>query len=411
MKRNLQHTVLLTFILTIAGIFNPVYSTEVLPLKEKAVKVGCMFPLAGPGGLYGRDSVVAIKMALSDLKKSKEYVYPDIEVLFGDTRSKSHRAVQIARNFIKKDKVDFLCGVVSSQIALAVTEIALENKVFFIGTDHASPSLINESLHPYYFRVNNGTRQSMRAGAKYIKVNFNKKKKLKIAFIGPDYEYGYQAWDDLRLFLKAQGVQFEVVGEFWPKLFETDYSIYIHEINKSKADIVVNGHWGQDLVTFIKQAKSLGLFDQSQVMNFDTGGNYETLAEMGDEMPLGIVLSARHHVNWPDTKANRDFVNTFYEKAGRYPSYAAEGAYSGIIAIGEALRLSNDVNNKQAIQKAFENLVVNLPEDPKGFSSRMDPKTHQMIQAQAIGRTILNNEYGPAKVLLGDWFVYMPKSD
>ncbi|GAA0416082.1 ABC transporter substrate-binding protein [Cocleimonas flava] len=409
MKRKVAHIFLLIISVTILGIFNPVYSAEASPLDKETVKVGCMFPLAGPGGLYGRDSLIAIKMALADLKSSKKYDYPDIDVLFGDTRSKSHRAVQIARNFINKDKVDFLCGVVSSQIALAVTDISRENKVFFIGTDHASPSLINESLHPYYFRVNNGTRQSMRAGAKYIQSNFKTKKKLKIAFIGPDYEYGYQAWDDLRFFLKEQRFNFEVVGEFWPKLFETDYSIYIHEINRSKPDIVINGHWGQDFVTFIKQAKPLGLFDQSQVMNFDTGGNYETLAEMGDEMPLGIILSARHHVNWPETKANRDFVNGFYERAGRFPSYAAEGAYAGIIAIGEALRIAKGVKDKKALQLALENLVVNLPEDPKGFSSKMDPKTHQMMQAQAIGKTILNNDYAPAKVLLGDWFVFMPE--
>ncbi|MGH1426414.1 MAG: ABC transporter substrate-binding protein [Arenicella sp.] len=390
------------------------FSVESLGLAKagindgEVVKVGCLFPLAGPGGLYGRDSVAAVKMALADLESSKKS-YPAIEVLFGDTRSKSLRAVQIARNFIKDDQVDFLCGVVSSQIALAVTEIAKENEVFFIGTDHASSSLVNESLHPFYFRVSNGTRQSMLAGAKYIRENFAKEKRLKIAFIGPDYNYGYQAWDDLRYFLDKEGVSFDIVGEFWPKLFETDYSIYIYELKNSKPDIVVNGQWGQDLVTFIKQAKPLGLFNASQVMNFDAGGNYATLAEMGEDMPIGMVLSARHHVNWPDTKENRNFVKTFKEKVGRYPSYAAQGAYSGIISIAEALRVTEGDKSKEKLKQALENLTVKLPEDPEGYSSKMDALTHQMIQAQAIGKTELNNQYKPAKVLLGDWFIYTPK--
>ncbi len=377
--------------------------------SSDAVKVGCLFPMAGSGGLYGRDSVEAIKIALDDLKSSTEFVYPELDILFGDTRSKSLRAVQIARNFIKDDQVDFLCGVVSSQIALEVTEIARENEVFFIGTDHASPRLVNEALHPFYFRVNNGTRQSMQAGAKYIKEHYKEGRNLKIAFIGPDYDYGYQAWDDLRYFLRQEQVRYDIVGEFWPKLFETDYSIYIHALNQRKPDIIVNGHWGQDLVTFIKQAKPLKLFENAQVMNFDAGGNYATLVEMADDMPLGLVLSARHHVNWPPTKANRAFVNTFYDRVGRYPSYAAQGAYSGIIAIAEAVRLTKNSRNKEDVRRVLENLVVTLPEDPKGFSSRMDPATHQMLQAQAIGKTVLNSNFLPARVLLGDWFIHYPE--
>ena len=372
------------------------------------VKVGCLYPLIGPGGLYGRDSVAAIKIALDDLKNSTQYDYPTLEVLLGDTRSKSLRAVHIARGFIKDDNVDFLCGVVSSKIALEVTEVAKENEVFFIGTDHASPRLIDEMLHPYYFRVSNGTRQSMQAGAKYIKQNYSHKPNLKIAFIGPDYDYGYQAWEDLRFFLQKEKVPFEIVGEYWPKLFETDYSIYVHELNASQPDIVVNGHWGQDFVTFIKQAKPLGLFDNANIMNFDAGGNYATLVAMGDDMPIGLVLSARHHVNWPETEKNRHFVETFRERVGRYPSYAAEGAYAGIIAIAESVRLASNKNDKDQIRHNLENLVVNLPEDPAGFSSHMDPVSHQILQVQAIGKTVLNHEYKPAKVLLGDWFIHFP---
>lgn len=378
------------------------------PLKVRPIKVGCLFPLAGPGGLYGRDSVAAIQIALEDLRGSTK-AYPLLEVSIGDTRSKLLRAVQVARSFIKEDRVDFLCGVVSSQIALAVTEIAKENQVFFIGTDHASPRLVNDALHPYYFRVSNGTRQSMQAGAKFIRSRFGVEQRLRLAFVGPDYSYGYQAWEDLRYFLRQERVKFEVVGEFWPKLFENDFSGYIYSLVDRKPDIVINGQWGQDLVTFIKQAGPLGLFEQTQVMNFDAGGNYATLAELGQDMPLGLVLSARHHVNWPETNANQSFVNRFYERVGRYPSYAAQGAYSGIIAIAEALRQIDDLSDKQAIRHALENLQVNLPEDPDGFASHMDPQSHQMLQVQAIGTTVRNTDYPPAKVMLGDWFIHFPE--
>lgn len=373
--------------------------------EADGIKVGCLYPLTGPGGRYGRDSVAAIRLAEDRLKAEG---YPDISFSVRDTRSKSLRAIQIARSFIEKDNVDFLCGVVSSGVALAVTEVARTKGVFFIGTDHASPRLVEEALHSYYFRVNNGTRQSMWAGARYIAENHAVSGELRVAFIGPDYDYGYQAWDDLKRFLHANRIRFKPVAELWPKLFEDDYSIYIHALMESRPDIVVNGHWGPDLVTFVKQAKSLGLFETTEFMNFDAGGNYEVLAELGSEMPLGLVLSARHHNNWPDTAENSRFVDAFRQRYGRYPSYAAQGAYAGVLAIAEAVRQAGGVANKSRLKSALENLRLKLPEDPDGYHSYMDPLRHQMMQVQAIGKTRPDDRFLPARVMLGDWSVYYP---
>ncbi|WP_051927575.1 ABC transporter substrate-binding protein [Ruegeria halocynthiae] len=386
-----------------------VLTAQAVMAQPGAVRVGCLFPLTGPGGLYGRDSAIAVQMAKDHLQALAPSDYPQLDISIEDTRSKALRSVQIAKSFIQDSKVDFLCGVVSSSIARAVSAEALRSRTFFIGTDHASPSLVTDDLHPYYFRVSNGTRQSMFAGAQYIAENHQlPDRPLRIAFIGPDYEYGYQAWDDLRAFLDQRGVSYEVAGEFWPKLFETDYTVYLQQLSTSDLDIVVSGHWGLDLVTFVKQATQFDLFEQAQFMNFDAGGNYEVFAGLGNDMPLGLVLSARHHVNWPPTGQNRDFVQQFYERAGRYPSYAAQGAYAGILAIAEAVRVAGGTKDKGRLRLALESLELSLPEDPQGFKSRMDPATHQLLQVQAIGHTVFNNTYPPATVQLGDWSIYHP---
>lgn len=53
------------------------------------VNIGCLYPLTGPAGLYGRDSVVAIKMAQDFIKQSQRFSNLDVRVKIGDTRSKS----------------------------------------------------------------------------------------------------------------------------------------------------------------------------------------------------------------------------------------------------------------------------------------------------------------------------------
>ncbi len=377
--------------------------------QTQSVNVGCLYPLTGPDGLYGRDSVIAIQMAKEYVHSRVSEGYPLLDVMIEDTRSKSLRSVQIAQKFIEENQADFLCGVVRSPIARAVSKVAKMHETFFIGTDHASPTLVTEALHPYYFRVSNGARQSVLAGAKYIAEHYpSKEAPLKIAFIGPDYEYGYQAWDDLRAFLTKEGVQFQIAGEFWPKVFETDYTLYIQQLLKSDVDIVVSGQWGLDVVTFVRQASQQKLFQQMQFMNFDAGGNYEILAELGSDMPTGLVLSGRHHLSWPPSEQNAKFVQDFYERAGRYPSYAAQGAYTGILAIAEAVRQAGGKADKDKVRAALRNLRLKLPEDPEGFQSFMDPKTHQLMQVQAIGKTMVNNEYPPAAIQLGEWRIYYP---
>lgn len=383
-------------------------------LQPQTISVGCLFPMSGPGAHYGEDSVEAIRLAEEDIQRWREQSpqhYPPLHIHIGDTKSKPLRAIQLSRKFIDQDKVSFLCGGVSSSVALAVTKVARDRQVIFVGTDHASPQLVEEARHPYYFRMSNGTRQSMLAGAKYIAQHYRSRSSsvpLRIAFIGPDYDYGYRAWDDLRYFLQQRNIRFSVATELWPKLNEKDFSLYIDALEDTKPDVLVSGHWGKDFVNLIRQLKGRSLLENTVLMNFDAGGNYDTLAELGDDMPLGLVLSARHHVNWPETQENQHFVQRFFQRTGRYPSYAAQGAYAGILAIAQVVAKTGGIYNQASLLEHFKQLRLKLPEDPDGFESYIDPQSQQIMQVQAIGTTIKADGFSPAKVMLGQWKAYYP---
>jgi branched-chain amino acid transport system substrate-binding protein len=377
------------------------------PLSTATVEIGCMFPMTGRGALYGHDSVAAIEMAVHEINVAGGAAGRRVRVHFADSQSKPAFAVSIARRFIDDIKVHFLCGVVSSSVGLAVSEVARERRTIFIGTDHASSRLTIENAHPYYFRVSNNAYQSMAAGALWLSELKRARGWHTIAFIGPDYEYGRGMWADLRSKLADLGITHEVVGDLWPKLYEPEFDSYIAELKRLKPDVIVNGHWGGDFVAFVRQAQAHGLFDVSAVFaNFDAGGNYEVLAALGDEMPLGLVLSARHHVNWPDTARNRRFVETFKARTGRFPSYAAQGAYAGILAIAKAVEAVGNPDDTTALIKALEGMELELPEDPDGFRSRIDPASHQIIQMQAIGTVVRDARFPPATALLGNFQVY-----
>lgn len=374
--------------------------------QEKEILIGAMFPLTGRAGVYGMDSIAAMEMAIEEINAKGGAAGYKIKYVNTDDKSKPDFAVTVAKRYISEDKAHFLFGIISSAVGLAVTEVSKQNKKIFIGTDHAATDLTVENLQPYYFRVSNSTYQSMAAGALYLQELQKTKPWTTIAYIGPDYAYGHSQWDELRFCLDRLGVKYKVVGEYWPKLYEPDYTSYITSLAKDAPDILVSGFWGGDTVAFIKQATPFGLFDKSLYFHPDAGGNYELLSAMGDELPPGLVLSARHHNNWPDTAENKTYVKKFFERTGRYPTYAAEGAYAGVYFIAEAVKKVGNPDDADALVKAMEGLKLKLPEDPEGFTSSMDPKSHQMVQVQAIGVVKENKDFPPATRMLGDFKVY-----
>ena len=394
------------FIIFLSALLALVVVPLAISADQKVIKIGAMYPMTGRAGLYGLDSVDAAEMAIEEINSKGGVAGYKLELINTDDKSKPDYAVMVAKRYIDQDKVHFLFGVVSSAVGLALTEVSKQNKKIFIGTDHASTQLTVDKFQPYYFRVSNNTFQSMAAGALYLKELKQTKPWETVAYIGPDYAYGHDQWDELRYNLDRMGIKYKVVGEYWPKLYAPDYTAFITSIIKDKPDVLVCGLWGGDTVAFIKQATPYGLFTKTLFCSPDAGGNYEVMSATGAELPLGLVLSARHHNNWPETQANKDYVQKFFKRTGRYPTYAAEGAYSGILAIAQAVEKVGNPDDTEALVKALEGMKISLPEDPEGFTSYIDPATHQIVQEQAIGVTVANDQFPPAKRMLGEWKVY-----
>ncbi len=368
------------------------------------IRIGALFPMQGSTGLYGQDSVIAAQMAIDEINERGGVAGYKLAVTFADSEANPRVAIDAATEFVTKHRVHFLLGGVSSTVGLVVSEISREHKVIFIGTDHASTKLTIERLHPLYFRVSNNTFQSMAAGALFLEEKRDSWKTL--VYIGPNYSYGMSQFEELTYNLDRFAVEYRWLGSFFPELFEDDYSSYIRDIAKLAPDYLVLGFWGEDTIRFLEQADRAGLLAEVKVLHPDAGGDYDVLAAMGERLPQGLVLSARHHVNWPDTDRNRAYVARFFERAGRYPTYAAEGAYAGVLAIAAAVQATGDPTDTDGLVTALENLRLPLPEDPPGFTSYMRRETHQLVQYQAIGITAPSDLFPPAKRLLLDWHIY-----
>src|SRR5580765_928352 len=101
------------------------------------VKIGFISTLSGPSAALGVDIRDAFMLAVK-LNGGKLGGLP-AEVLVGDDQFKPDVGRQLAEKNVKIDRVNFLTGIVFSNIMLASAPLALENKIIYV-SPNAAPS-------------------------------------------------------------------------------------------------------------------------------------------------------------------------------------------------------------------------------------------------------------------------------
>src|SRR5919204_1229649 len=101
------------------------------------VKIGFISTLSGPNAAIGSDIRDGFNLALK--LAGGKLGGLSAEVLVGDDQLKPENAKQLAERYLRLEKVDFITGIVFSNIVLAVAPDAIANKVFFI-SPNAGPA-------------------------------------------------------------------------------------------------------------------------------------------------------------------------------------------------------------------------------------------------------------------------------
>src|SRR5215468_4398292 len=278
-------------------------ATTVIRTADKPpIKIGLLSSLSGMAAVVTEGTVYAHEIAAEEINTKGGLLGGcKIESVTRDDKLKPGDAVQEFRRMVTRDRVDFVMGVISSGVALAVSEVAKEMQVLFVDTIAQTASLTEEQGHPYVVRTTTnstiiGRTAALAAARGPWKTYY---------FIGPDYEWGHRVNADFWEFLqhKKEGVQ--KVGDLWPKLGERDFSSHITTMLNAKPDAVFSSLWGGDLIAFVKQANTYGFFNKVQFVS--TGaGDLDILEPLGGEMHNGILATFEYAFDMPVKGKEKD---------------------------------------------------------------------------------------------------------
>jgi branched-chain amino acid transport system substrate-binding protein len=183
------------------------------------VKIGFVSTLSGPLSALGIDIRDGFNLALAETG-NKVGGLP-VEVVEGDDQASPDIGKQLADKFLKRDKVDFMTGVVYSNVMLAVGAPTFAAKTFYISAAAGPAALAGAQCNPYFFGLswqNDGQSEAMG--------HYMTEKGYKNVFIlAPNYAGGKENLDGFKRTFKGN-----ISQEVYVKMGELDYASEIAQV-------------------------------------------------------------------------------------------------------------------------------------------------------------------------------------
>ena len=126
-------------------------STASLLAADKAIKIGGLFPMSGPGSYFGAQDKQGVELALEQLNKAGINGYK-FEVQYEDSSCSPLSATQAAKRLLDQFKPDVVIGEECSDATLAVMPVMEQAKVPLLNAG-SSAIKITDPGNPWTFRI------------------------------------------------------------------------------------------------------------------------------------------------------------------------------------------------------------------------------------------------------------------
>lgn len=371
---------------------------------QKTLKVGIVDTYTGPPSTFTIDVRDGFEMAVKKINAKGGVLGKKIEFTTRDEKFKPDIGLAMAKELVLKEKVDILMGTINSATALAVSDFAKKEKIPFFVTFSKSEKIVVDKGHRYVFNMNETTMMAGRA-AGYV---LGKKPYTKYWIAGDDYEYGHSIADNVWENVQKANPKAVLVGQTWWKVGEADFTPYITQILAAKPDFIIVATGGSGMVNFQKAAKATGLAQKIPFYQH-TATELSVLKPQGQNAPEGVYGTANYFFYYPDTPANRAFVEEFKKTYKREPRIGALSGYMTAMFIAEGYKKVGSFD-KEKFVSALEDMALDSPVG----KLQIRGCDHQLLLPMYFGKTKKDPKYD--FLIAGDIEVvqakdYMPTCD
>src|SRR5919106_5427562 len=207
--------------------------------------------MSGPQGVIGGYMKDSVELALDHLGRKVGGL--EVEMFYGDDQTKPDVGVQVAEEMLKRNQVDFVAGVIWSNVMLAVVPVVTGAGKIMVGTNAGASPLAGNQCNELYFSTSWNNDQTPEAMGKFLQdsgIN-------DIYVMAPNYQAGKDMVAGLKRYYKGK-----IVEEIYTKMGQQDYQAEITQLRSKNPKAVFAFYPGGMGVQFIRQYVQAGLRDQ-----------------------------------------------------------------------------------------------------------------------------------------------------
>ena len=299
--------------------------------QDKTIKIGVLTDNSGLfSDLGGAGSTLAAQMAVEDFGLAAKGW--KVDVISADHQNKPDVATNIGRQWVDVEKVDVFADVLSSGVALAISNLAKQKNVILLASGSATSDLTNAQCSPNTIHWTYDTYMVAKStGQALVKAGYDT-----WFFLVADFAFGYAMERDAGAVVVKEGGK--LLGSVRHPLNSGDFSSFLLKAQASKAKIIGLANAGGDTLNTIKQASEFGIVAGGQqlagLLLF-----INDIHSLGLKAAQGLYFTETFY--WDLNDGTRAFSKRFSERmqTKAQPSMIQAGVYSSLIHYFKALEV------------------------------------------------------------------------
>src|SRR3982751_5514828 len=344
----------------IAGAVVAAFALAGPAAAQQKVKIGFISTFSGPQGVMGTYMKESVELAIEHLG-GKVGGLP-VEMFYGDDQVKPDVGVQVAEEMLKRNQVDFVSGIIWSNVMMAVVPVVTGAGHIMVGSNAGASPLAGAQCNKLYFSTSWNNDQTPEAMGKFLAdsgVN-------DLYVMAPNYQAGKDMVAGLKRYYKGR-----IVDEVYTKMGQQDYQAEISQLRSKNPKAVFVFYPGGMGIQFVKQYVQAGLRDQIPLYSVFTVD--ETTLPALREAAVG-QYEARFWSPDLDVPASKKYVADFEKKFGYTPSYYGAQSYDAIMLIDSAVRATKgNVKDTKALVAAMRKADYNSIRGKFKFNNNHHP--------------------------------------
>lgn len=317
----------------------PLAAPAVHAQPAAGIKVGVVAVLTGPQAALGTHLRDGFMLGLRHLENRLGGIPAEAIVI--DDELRPDVAVTKVRAAIERDRVDFVVGVVFSNVLAAIMRPVTETGTFLISTNAGPSTFAGRGCNQNFFTVsyNNDQVHSVMGQAAQDAGH------RRVFLLTPNYQAGRDAMAGFKSRFRG-----EIVDEIYVPLTQLDFAAELARIAATRPDALFTFMPGGLGVNLVRQYRQAGLANIPFLSTFTVD---EATLPAQQDAALGFFSAAPWAPNM-DNPQNQRFVRDFEAAFNYVPASYAAQAYDGAMLLDSAVRrVGGNLRDKDALRTAI----------------------------------------------------------